>query len=184
MNIFVPQSVQTAIELEMLANVQTQMIKTTTSSPIYGMVQDCLIGTYLITQPDCELDWRTCMNFAVSVKNRKMDDKMEFEKNKMYSGSQMFSQLLPNKLFLTKKTDTGMVTIKEGELLSGVINSNFIKAGKNGISRMILDEYDEKHAADFISDLSKLTCNFIMHAGYSVGIGDTDMPPDIYTKKT
>lgn len=183
MNIFVPQSVQTAIELEMLANVQTQMIKTTTSSPIYGMVQDCLIGTYLITQPDCELDWRTCMNFAVSVKNRKMDDKMEFEKNKMYSGSQMFSQLLPNKLFLTKKTDTGMVTIKEGELLSGVINSNFIKAGKNGISRMILDEYDEKHAADFISDLSKLTCNFIMHAGYSVGIGDTDMPPDIYTKK-
>ena len=50
MNMHVPQSIQTANELKTLALVETQIITPAQHKPIIGLVQDSIIGSYLLTQ--------------------------------------------------------------------------------------------------------------------------------------
>ena len=45
MNIFVPQSIQTQIELEDIADVKRQFITPRSSVPIIGVIQDGLLGS-------------------------------------------------------------------------------------------------------------------------------------------
>ena len=52
MNMHVPQSIQTSVELENLALVQTQIITPAQHKPIIALVQDSIIGSYLFTRYD------------------------------------------------------------------------------------------------------------------------------------
>ena len=62
MNIFIPQSIQTAIELEYIAEVKNQVITPAISVPIFGIVQDGPIAAYNLTQPTMRVDWKDAMN--------------------------------------------------------------------------------------------------------------------------
>lgn len=77
MNIFVPQSIQTQIELEELADVKLQIITPTTSRTIIGIVQDGLLGAYNLTAPNVKIDWRNAMNIMSYTSMEKFD---KFEK--------------------------------------------------------------------------------------------------------
>ena len=50
MNMHVPQSIQTAIEIQSLALVTTQIITPAQNKPIISFVQDTLLGSYIFTQ--------------------------------------------------------------------------------------------------------------------------------------
>ena len=52
MNMHVPQSIQTALEIDMLASVNTQIISPANHKPIISLVQDTLLGSYLFTNPN------------------------------------------------------------------------------------------------------------------------------------
>jgi DNA-directed RNA polymerase beta' subunit len=52
MNMHVPQSKQTEVELRELALVPTQILSPAYNSPIINIVQDTLVGTYLFTRND------------------------------------------------------------------------------------------------------------------------------------
>ena len=52
MNMHIPQSIQTKIELEMLALVSTQIVGPREHQPVIGLVQDSLIGINLFTKYD------------------------------------------------------------------------------------------------------------------------------------
>jgi len=52
MNIHVPQTIQTRLELELIADVKKQLITPSRSLTIYGIVQDGLTGAYLMTNED------------------------------------------------------------------------------------------------------------------------------------
>ena len=77
MNIFIPQSVQTRIELEEIADTQLQMITPATSVPIMGIVQDGLLGAYNLTQPTMKIDWKSAMNI---MSYTTIDDFSSFKK--------------------------------------------------------------------------------------------------------
>ena len=62
MNIFVPQSIQTQIELEEIADVKNQIISPSSSRTSIGLVQDGVIGSYILTGPNMEVDWRNVLN--------------------------------------------------------------------------------------------------------------------------
>ena len=52
MNIHVPQSVEAVAELQFLASVPNQIMNPKNSTPIMGIVQDSLLGIYLMTMRD------------------------------------------------------------------------------------------------------------------------------------
>ena len=98
MNIFLPQSVQTQIELEELAGVEKQNISPETSRTSIGIVQDGLLGAYNMTHPNMKISWRSAMNM---ISNTTLDDFSFFKKDKKeYTGKSLYSLIIPNHFFL------------------------------------------------------------------------------------
>jgi DNA-directed RNA polymerase II subunit RPB1 len=52
MNMHVPQSLQTIAELKHIAHVSKQVIAPKNNAPVMGIVQDSLLGIYLLTMRD------------------------------------------------------------------------------------------------------------------------------------
>lgn len=181
MNIFVPQSEQATLELEEIAKVQKQLIVATLSMPIFGLIQDCLIGIYNLTLLNT-IDWKTAMNMIAFLNyNPELVSHLNVKKNKTMTGKELFSQILPKRINLIIGDS---VQIENGVLKKGVITGDFLKSKKGtNLSRFILDEYNEQEANLFITNIQKLAHNVNMFIGGTVKIGDTYLPEDIYTKK-
>ena len=50
MNLHAPVSKMTETEIKLISNVNNQIIGQKTSSPIIGLVQDSVIGAYILTK--------------------------------------------------------------------------------------------------------------------------------------
>lgn len=175
MNIFCPQSIQTQIELEEIADVKKQLISSAKSVTIYGIVQDGLIGAYNLTDPRVRINWRDAMNI---MSYTTFDDFSKIKKNREYTGAELFSMIIPPKVTLK----VGNIDIKDGELVSGKINNSIIGAKKkNNLLHYIWDQYGEDKTREFIDDCQYLAHNFNLLNGFTVGIGDAQVPPQ--TKK-
>ena len=67
MNMHVPQSLQTVNELKHLALVQTQIITPAQHRPIIGMVQDSIIGSFLLTKDSTFLTYNEVSTIITSL---------------------------------------------------------------------------------------------------------------------
>lgn len=171
MNIFVPQSIQTQIELEELADVKLQIITPTTSRTIIGIVQDGLLGAYNLTAPNVKIDWRNAMNIMSYTSMEKFD---KFEKNKTYTGQELFSLIIPPAINAT----TENLKIKSGVIQEGGRLTKDELGSKKGsaIHQLIWDEYGAEETKQFIDDTQRLINNFNLYNGFTVGYGDTQIP--------
>ena len=176
MNIFVPQSLQTQIELEEIACVEKQIITPTTSKTIVGIVQDGLIGAYNLTSPTVRIDWRTAMNI---MSYTSLEDFTTIKKNKDYTGSELFSLIIPSEINIHKST----IKIKNGQLIDGRLTKDVLGAKKkNNLIQLIWDGYGVIDTKNFIDNTQRLMNNFNLWHGFSVGIGDIDISKEIYNQ--
>mgnify|MGYP000382940994 CR=1 FL=1 len=65
MNLFLPQNIQTQMELSYIADVKKQIISPTSSTPIIQFKQDTPAGVYLLTEKKVDIDWHEAMNMAM-----------------------------------------------------------------------------------------------------------------------
>ena len=166
MNIFVPQSIETQIELEEIADVKKQIMTSTTSGTIIGIVQDGLVGAYNLTAPNMLIDWRTAMNL---ISYTTIKDYIKFEKNKNYTGHELFSFIIPDVININK----GEVKIKSGQLLKGRLSKDMLGSKKkNTIHQAIWNELGADPTNEFINNTQKITNNFNTYRGFTVGYGD------------
>jgi len=173
MNIFVPQSIQTRIELEEIANVKKQIITPSTSLTIIGIVQDGLLGAYNLTKDSVRLDWRTAMNIMSYTSAENLSS---LKKGEEYKGSDLFSLIIPPKINI-KRDD---LEIKDGKIVKGQLKKKMLGSKeKNNLIQYIWDEYGENETTDFIDNVQRLVNNFNLWNGFSVGIGDTYIKPEI-----
>jgi DNA-directed RNA polymerase beta' subunit len=181
MNIFIPQSIQTMIELEEIADLKRHIIKPATSKPVIGVVQDSLLGAYNLTQPSMRIEWEDVMNIISYT----TIDKFKMEKNKQYLGTELFSYILPSKINTKKKTDAGMFIATKGKLddNNGVLSKAMLGAGKaNSLIHLIWDEYGMGETKNFIDNIQRLINNFNLINGFSVGVGDINIPQELEDK--
>ena len=164
-----------------IVDVRTQLIKATSSTPIYGAIQDTLLGCYVMTHPYVKFNWRDYMNLAACISREEI---AQVKKNKEYTGKQLFSELVPEKINFQKKSG-GKVTfdITNGILTEGTVAKDLLGAGKNGLPRFIMDEYSELDAGNFLANAQRLACNFNQYYGFSYGLEDTDVSPAIIKKR-
>jgi DNA-directed RNA polymerase beta' subunit len=50
---------------------------------------------------------------------------------------------------------------------------------KNALSRLIMDNYNEKEAGIFLANVQRIACHFNMWNGFTFGVGDTDVSDKI-----
>lgn len=174
MNVFLPQSKQTQIELEEIADVKKQIITPAQSVPIIGITQDGLIGAYNLTNPNIRIDWKESMN----IMSYTMIDEFEAFKKKPdgYKGSELFSMIIPPRI----NVQAGKIKIKDGEMVEGQLNKSILAAKKvNSLIHLIWDEYGPDETQRFIDNCQRLVNNFNLWNGFSVGIGDIYVPENI-----
>ena len=169
MNMFVPQSIQTQIELDLIANVKRQIISPGTSAPIIGCVQDAVLGSYLFTAENNKISWRDIMNLMMYTS---VDD-VKIIKNKNYSGNDVFSKIIPDKINMNTMTDAGKVSIKNGELKEGQLSKKIIGSKKNSIIHLIWNEYGMEETKNFLDNCQRLINNWLLNNGFTISLGDT-----------
>lgn len=174
MNMFVPQSVQTQVELDMLANVMRQIISPKNSSPIIGCVMDSVIGSFLLTSDKTKIDWKDMMNLLMYVELDKYD-----VKKKEYTGKEMFSYIIPKKINLYTNSDSGPVEIINGDIIKGHMQKSTIGPKKNSIVHQIWFEYNMEETQKFIDNAQRLVDNWLMSHGFTVSVGDGYVPQHI-----
>jgi DNA-directed RNA polymerase II subunit RPB1 len=186
MNMHVPQSLQTSIELEELALVSKHIISPSVNKPIIQPSQDNLLGVYKLTENGIEFTHKEVMNMMMGVKKFNGTLPEPAIKNGNYirwTGKQVFSLILPPISF-KKSVDTDQTPYLENV----VIDNGILKQGQvdkqisEPILHTIFNEYGYKEATRYLNDLQKVVTRFMTRCGFSVGISDLILHKDIKKK--
>ena len=172
MNVFVPQTIQSVVELSMLANVTSLIVSPRNTEPIIELRQDSVLGSYLFTESDQKLSWNREMETLMVTKN------LDFGKiNKKESSTYEFmSHLIPD-----INLSFGGVTVENGKYVSGKIKSNTLN-DSNGFIGILYDQFGSDITRDFIDNMQKVVLSWLYKKGFTVGIGDCIMPNKILSE--
>jgi len=167
MNVFLPQSIQSQIELEEIANVKRQIISPSTSRTSIGLVQDGLLGAYNLTSPTVRIDWRNAANI---ISYTSFENMKKLDKNKDYTGQELFSLIIPPGI----NVSVGNLKVKDSVLQEGSRLSKDVLGEKKdfALHQLIWDAYGPDETRKFLDDAQRLTNNFNLYYGFTVGYGD------------
>ena len=192
-----PQSLEADAECQHILNVSKQLVSPQSNKPIIGLVQDSVIGSHLLTQKDTFLRHTRVMDLSMHCVYRtkpiprpaiRYRDPGTGEWHSYWTGKQVYSMIIPhiNLNKLVRDTDVfdpmdpgeGCVIIRRGELLCGSLCKGTIGRSSGGIVHVICNDLDNEHAHRFLSDAQRLTCEFMFHSGFSIGIKDVVGNPE------
>ena len=172
----VPQSTQAQMELKYLAAVQHHFISPSSNSPIISPSQDNLLGVYKITADDVELTQTEATHLLSgtdSFNGILPEPELREGKRLRWTGKQIYSIILPP------------ITLKIGELRveNGIVKSGQVsKKESAGIMQAIHSEFGATETARYINDLQYITSRFLIKTGFSVGVSDMLLHPDLQKK--
>jgi DNA-directed RNA polymerase subunit A" len=178
MNAHIPQSYEAAAELAEIAAVPHQIIRPRDSTPVIGVVQDALAGSYLATLPNNFFTRREFMN--IMMKNKRFRELPQANDSGRYTGQNIIGTLFaPININMAnsqydnvKDPNLNIVTIQEGKFLKGVLDKDiFNKAGK-GILHTTYNDYGPKAAVDLLDGIQNMMETYLIMKGFSVGISD------------
>lgn len=176
MNLHVPQSLQTCIELDEIANVKRQIITPGNSKPIIGLVQDSLVGSYLMTQDNYTIDWRDAMNL---ITHTTCEQYRDIKKNTKLTGKELFSMIIPSGISGVFSKGQIKAVVKKGQLVEGQSSSGLLGNKKHGIIHYIWNKYTPDEAKHFIDNMQRLIINWLLLHGFTISIGDVYAKPEI-----
>ena len=108
---------------------------------------------------------------------------MNLIKNKVISGNELFSHIIPNGInSLKKKGDDIFFQIKNGNLLKGILDKSQLSTSKNSIIHYIWDKYGPRETQDFINDTQRIILNYLMKRGLTIGFKDTIISDELNDK--
>lgn len=182
MNMHVPQSIQTSIELRELARVPSQIISPRTNAPIITPVQDTLLGIYRITNEGVLFTELEMMNMLTTIESfdGNLPEPDIKEPYRRWTGLQILSLILPainmvkkNSLYNDKieggdKDPLHTVKIKEGNIIQGRFDKKII----GNMVHTIFNDFGEVACQHFLDNIQDIITKYILITGFSVGISD------------
>jgi DNA-directed RNA polymerase II subunit RPB1 len=173
MNIHVPQTIQTATELWLIANAGKRFISPATSQIVINAVQDTAMGSYQQTYDSIKVDWKDAMNILMSTSTGLNGS---IPKGKMVSGKWLYSQIIPPEINIVKKKDDGSyaVRVSNGQITNGFFGKPEIKA----IVQKTWFQYGSKVSVNFIDDLQRMVLQWLMRQGFTMGIKNIIIPKE------
>ena len=184
MNMHIPQSIQSVIELSRIADLKRQIITPRSSAPIIGAKQDTLMGMFLISLDTTKINWRHMMNNIMCCDIKNINT---IVKKDIYSGKDLISHIIPDNINMFKKDkDKDKITlmIKNGKLIEGLIGKNEIGTSRNNIIHKIWNSSTSNDTAIFIDNAQRLALKWLMDNGFTISLGSTKISDDIKSKIT
>lgn len=180
MNLHGPQDYESAAELANLAAVARQIISPANNTPIIGIFQDSLLGSFRFTRENTNFDTRTAMNLLMAFD--KVETDLFKNPNDRINSFKLLTQIMPplsshfrNGQYDStedNKVSNNMIEIKNGEYIRGQLDKKALGAGSKGLLHRIFNDFSYVEAGDFIDDLQNLITEYMKLTSYSVGISD------------
>lgn len=191
MNMHVPQSVQTAMELQQLVRVPTQIISPGTNRPVIGIVQDTLLGANRFTQPNVLLTKHQMMDLLMWIPSFKGELPPPSVKAgngtpvDLWSSHAIMSMIIPN-VSMTKKnkqydavsTDENRVKITEGDHKHGTFDKNILGTSNQGLIHVVTNDIGTHKTHELIDNIQNIITNWLLNTGFSVGVSDLVIDDD------
>ena len=180
MNMHCPQNVLAETELRTLAAIPYQLISPTGNSPIIGIYQDSMLGSYRFTRPNIKMSHRDAMNLLMMYNN--VDMAKLKEAGDMVSSFDVLSQILPplTLKYKTKLFEDGedmeitnnVMEIRSGQYLRGQMEKSVLGSGTKGIIHRVCNDFGNMAASNFIDDLQNVVTEYMKSSSFSVGVSD------------
>ena len=204
MNMFVPQSLQAAAELETLMETSRCIVTPLNNKPIIGLCQDALLGVRLFTQRNVFLTRGDLMQLLMwaNLSRDKLGGRLPqpciVRPQALWSGKQVVSLLLPANLHVRPSANNFVpdaerekspltpsdcvVHVRHGTLLSGILDKKFVGTTHGSIVHVLNNDFGHTVVRIFMEEMQAvLQCYVTEMRGMSVGIGDC--MPDAATKR-
>ena len=184
MNLHVPQSHETRAEVMNLCAVPLNIVSPQKNGPLMGIVQDTMAGIYLLTRRDVMLDREQLMNTLMWVPgwDGVIPHPAIIKPSPRWTGKQIMSLAFPQGLNMfrsnTKEGDLPLeekdgVEIQNGELIWGRITKKIVGASPGTVVHFIYNDKGPEATVEFFNAAQRIVAYWLLHNGFSVGIGDT-----------
>ncbi|KAG5355221.1 DNA-directed RNA polymerase II subunit RPB1 [Yarrowia sp. E02] len=183
MNLHVPQSEETRAELSQLCMVPLQIVSPQSNKPVMGIVQDTLCGVRKMTIRDSFIDYDMVMNILFWIPNWDgvVPTPAILKPKPLWTGKQMVSMCIPKGIHLQRFDDQNPITcpkdngmyIIDGQIMWGVVDKKTIGATGGGLVHTIMREKGSAVCCNFFGTIQKVVNFWLLHYGFSIGIGDT-----------
>jgi DNA-directed RNA polymerase subunit A' len=189
MNLHVPQSEESRSEALMLMKVQDQILSPRYGGPIIGGIRDFITGAFMLTRDETLLTPGEFSNLAlVGDYDEDLPEPATKGAHPMYTGKQLFSLFLPKGMnyVLTSKWaksqrsgTTNDVVIKDGQLVSGVVDKAVIGAEEpDSLLHRIAKDYGNEEARNFLNSILKVLKTFLTRRGFTYGFNELELPTE------
>jgi len=180
MNMHLPQNILAETELRHLAAIPYQMISPSGNSPVIGIYQDSLLGSFRFTRPNIKLTPREVMNLLMLYTD--VDVNAILDNKEQLTSFDVLSQILgpltlkyQTKLFDENEdasTSNNILEIKAGKYIRGQIEKSVLGASTKGIIHRMFNDFGPMAAANFIDDLQNIINEYMKSSSFSVGVSD------------
>jgi len=188
MNLHAPQTPEARVEVDLLLDVKNHIISPKNGFNVVGSTQDAITGNYLLTKK-ISMPKSAAVALLLSFG---IHDSERFSKfGETVTGKEIFSVLLPrdfNFIGYAKEYTDGsedpdhLVKIKNGNLISGVIDKATIGEDNGSLIRSIYSKYDRKTALLIINNMFRLGLAVLLRNGFTTSPSDTDLPKNVIKK--
>jgi len=180
MNMHMPQNVLAETELRHLAAIPFQIISPTNNSPLIGIYQDSLLGSFRLTRPNITMTPRDAMNLLMMYP--KVNTEALREKGTRITSFDVLSQIIPpmTMVYKTKlfeegedfETSNNVLEIKNGKILRGQLEKSVLGSVTKGILHRVCNDFGNLACANFNDDLQNVVTEYMKSSSFSVGISD------------
>ncbi|MEM3615340.1 MAG: DNA-directed RNA polymerase subunit A' [Candidatus Methanomethylicia archaeon] len=199
MNLHVPQSEEARAEAMVLMLVQEQILSPRYGGPIIGAVQDYITGAYLLTRKDTLLEKQeVCKILYAAGYTGPLPTPIITQPKELWSGKQLVSLFLPSDLNYTGRANIcnkcneckrekcpydAYVLIRNGKLISGVLDKKTIGAGQSeSLLHIIIKDYGIEEARRFMDNVFKMFLAYIDQRGFTINLEDEKVSMEVKQK--
>ncbi len=170
MNVHLPQSEEARAELSGLMSVERQILNAQNNKPIFAIVQDALVGSWLMTADDVWFTRQEVQQLSMSVLYpcKEIPDACKVEAGVGYwSGKKAWSLVLPD---MTLKFQD--LEIVRGLVVKGRLKKRHLGAVSGGVIHTICKLFGNRRAVEFMSDCQRIVYAYMEGRGFSIGLED------------
>ncbi|GMJ15023.1 SILENCING MOVEMENT DEFICIENT 2, NUCLEAR RNA POLYMERASE D 1A, nuclear RNA polymerase D1A [Hibiscus trionum] len=180
---YVPQSIETRIELSELVSLNRQLINGQSGRNLLSLSHDSLTAAYMINEDGVLLNLFQMQQLEMFCPNRSPSPaiiKAPFLCNPLWTGKQLLSMLFPLEFDYTfAPTD---VVIHNGELISSSEGSSWLRDADGNVFQSLIKNYRGK-LLDFLHAAQEVLCEWLSMRGISVSLLDLYLSSDSNSRK-
>tara|TARA_B100000482_G_scaffold192482_1_gene181034 strand:- start:7620 stop:12647 length:5028 start_codon:yes stop_codon:yes gene_type:complete len=200
MNMHTLQTIEARAEAAELMSISKNLISPQASKPILGLIQDVLLGSWMLTSKSFFVNHSDAMQIVSSISGNQW---LHFSKlvpavlkpQILYSGKQLISLLLPDNLFVGPKKnksaaaggvdnaqnwlDDHIVLVKNGVHLCGRLDKALLGATSSGFIDILARDFKD-YCNTFISEMQRLSLKALQLVGFTCSYEDTKISHECF----